>query len=113
MSDIGKTSILKIRIGEASKVYKEKKNRDRKIKIMDKYEHMKRFHHDLQLQVYMYDFMYVDTETITMEDYFPDTKTCVEKYRKISTTGTLPKHWLGFSYICSEDYELDLKFDET
>ena len=29
------------------------------------------------------------------------------------TSGTVPKHWIGFSYICSEDYELDQNFEDT
>ena len=33
--------------------------------------------------------------------------------KKISTTGPVPKHCLGFNYICSEYYELYLNFDET
>ena len=31
----------------------------------------------------------------------------------MSTSGPVPKNWLGFSYICSEYYELDLKRYET
>ena len=68
---------------------------------MDKYTQLKRFHNDQQLQVYMYDFMYVDPETVTMEDHFPATKPFFMNYKKISTPGPAPKHWLGFSYICS------------
>ena len=45
---------------------------------MDKYAQLKRFHHDHRLQVYMYANIYVDTETIPVEDYFPDTKMFVE-----------------------------------
>ena len=41
---------------------------------MDKYALMKRFHYDLRLQVYMYDFMYVNPETMAEEEYFPYTK---------------------------------------
>ena len=44
---------------------------------------MKRFHLDLQPQVYIYAFIYVDTEKIPAEDYFPDTKTFVENYNKM------------------------------
>ena len=33
---------------------------------MDKYSQMKRFNYDCQLQVFMYDFMYIDTETMSM-----------------------------------------------
>ena len=47
----------------------------------------------------MYDVMYVDTETISEEDYFPDTKTFVANHKKMSTSGPVPKKWLGFSYI--------------
>ena len=74
---------------------------------------MKRFNHDYQLQIYMYAFMYVDTETIPVEDYFTATKEIVENYKKISTPGPVPKHWLVFSYISSEGYDLDMNFDET
>ena len=31
----------------------------------------------------------------------------------MSTPGLVTKDWLGFSYIRSEDYELDVNFDET
>ena len=57
--------------------------------------------------------MYVDTNTMSVEDHFPATKTFVVDYKKISITGTVPKHWIGFSYILSEDYELAQNFDET
>ena len=39
----------------------------------------------------MYDFMYVDTETMPEEDYFAATKTFVEKYKKHLTPVPLPK----------------------
>ena len=32
---------------------------------------------------------------------------------KMSDPGTPPKHWIGFSYISIEDYELYPKFDDT
>ena len=66
---------------------------------MDKYAQLKRFFHDLRIQFYMYDFMYVDPKTMPVEDYFPATKTCVDNYKKMSTTGIVPKHWLGNSYL--------------
>ena len=31
----------------------------------------------------------------------------------MSSPETAPKNWLGFSYICSEYYELDLNIGET
>ena len=80
---------------------------------MDKYSLLRRFHHDLRLQFYMYDFMYVDTETIPVEDYFPDTQTSVDKYRKMSTPVPVSKHCLRFIYIRSEYYELDINLYET
>ena len=46
-----------------------------------------------------------------MEDHFPETKENVVDYKKISNPGPIPKHFLGFSYIRSEDYELDYSFD--
>ena len=77
---------------------------------MDKYAQLKRFYHYQQLQVYMYDFMYVDPQKIPIEGNFPATQTSVLNHKKISTTGTVSTHWLVFSYICSEDYELDRNF---
>ena len=35
---------------------------------MDKCAQLKRFHNDLRIQVYMYALIYVDPETITVED---------------------------------------------
>ena len=69
---------------------------------MDKYVLLKRFHHDLRLQVYRYEFMYVDTETMPVEDNFTATKMFVKNYKKISTPGPVTIYWLGFSYIRSE-----------
>ena len=40
---------------------------------MDKYAQLSRFHHDLLFQVYMYDLIYADPETMTLEDNFTDT----------------------------------------
>ena len=61
----------------------------------------------------MYDFMYIDPEKMEREEYFPATKMCVVYHKKISTPGSEPKHWLGSSYICSKDYELDLNVHVT
>ena len=88
------------------------KNRERAIKVMHKYAQLKRFHNNCQLQAYMNDFMYVDTKTMSVEDYFPYTF-FVYNYNKMSTPGPVPKHWIIFSYIRSEYYELDPNFDET
>ena len=49
---------------------------------MDKYAQLKCFRHERQLQVYMYAFMYVDPETMTVEGRFTATKTFVENYKK-------------------------------
>ena len=48
-----------------------------------------------------------------VEDHLPVTKIFVVDYKKISTTGPGPKHWLVFSYTLSEYYELDQNFDDT
>ena len=45
----------------------KRKTETERSKIMDKYTQLKMFHRDLQLQVNMYDFMCVDTETIPVE----------------------------------------------
>ena len=58
---------------------------------MDRYAQLKRFHHDCQIQVYMYAFMYVYPETIPMEEHFLSTKTFVVDYNKITTPGTVQK----------------------
>ena len=65
---------------------------------------MKRFHYELQLQFYMYAFMYIYPETTAEEDYFTATKIFVAYYKKMLTIGPVPKHWIGLSYIRSEDY---------
>ena len=82
-------------------------------KIMDKYAQLKKFHHDRRVQVYMYAFMYVYPDTIPLWGHFTATKTFVVNYKKMSTPGSVPKHWLGLNYICSEDYELDQNFYYT
>ena len=61
----------------------------------------------------MYAFTYVDFKTMSVDHYFSATKIFVGDYRKISTPGKLPKHLIGFGYICSKYYELDVKFDAT
>ena len=66
-----------------------------------KYSQLKRFCHDHQLQVYMYAFIYVYPQKMTVKDDFPATKTFVVNYKKISSQGQVPKHWHGFSYILS------------
>ena len=79
---------------------------------MYKYAQLKRFHCERRLQVYMPDLMYVDPETMPVEDHFPATKTYVVNRTKISAAGPVPKHCLAFSYIRAEDNELDYKFDD-
>ena len=59
--------MLKVLTDEASKGYKKKKHETKPSKIMYRYAKLKRFCRDRQLQVYMYVFMYVDTETIPVE----------------------------------------------
>ena len=66
--------MLKVITGEASKVYENLKTETERSKIMYKYAQLKRFHHDLQLQVYMYDFKYVDSEAFPVKDHFPAIK---------------------------------------
>ena len=78
----------------------------------DIYAQMKRFHNKHKLRIYMYDFMYADTETMSGGFYLQVTITFVEKYKKSLTPGPVPKYWIIFSYIRSEDYESDLNFDE-
>ena len=60
----------------------------------------------------MYAFMYVNPETILVEDYFTATQTFVENYGRISTPGPVPKCCFRFSFMCSEYYELDMNFDK-
>ena len=80
---------------------------------MDKYAQLNRLHHDRQLQVYMYSFMYVDPQKIPVKENFVATLNVSVNYKKMSIPGTVPKHQLIFSYICSEDYELDQNFHDT
>ena len=89
------------------------KHETKRSKTMDKYSLMKMFHCGHRRQVYTYAFVYVDPEIMPEKDYFLNTKTFVDNYKIISTPGPFLKHWLGFNYICSEDYGLDKNFDET
>ena len=82
------------------------------IKTMGKYTLMKRFHNYRWLQVFTYDFMYVDNKTVTEEDYLPSTSFIFENYNKESTIGPVSNHWIGFSYIYLKDYKLYLNFEE-
>ena len=41
---------------------------------------MNRFNYDFRLQVYMYDFIFVDTETMSEEDYLPNRFVFVKTY---------------------------------
>ena len=61
----------------------------------------------------MYAFMYVYPQIIPVEDHFPADKQFVVKYNKMSTPGPVPKYLLVFSYVRSEDYDLDQKFNAT
>ena len=95
--------------GETTKGYKRKTDTEQ-LKTMDKYELMKMLHYYCR-SIYMYAFMYIDPETMIQEDYFPDTKTFVAKYKRRSTPIIVPKKWIELSYINSKDYELYLNFD--
>ena len=106
-------NMSKVLTGESSKGYKKKQVETEWSKIMYNCSQLNMFHHDCQLQFYMYAFMYVDTETIPVEGHFPATKICVVNYKKISTPGTVPKHCLGFSYMHLEHYELYQNFNDT
>ena len=64
---------------------------------MYKYAQLMGFQQDRRLQFYMYDFMYVDPQTMPTEDHFPAIKSFVVNYKKISTPGPIPKHWIVFS----------------
>ena len=59
--------MLEIITGEASKRYKKEKSETERSKTIDRYAQMKRFHYYRWVQVYMYDFMYTDTETMEEE----------------------------------------------
>ena len=80
---------------------------------MDKYAQLNRFHNNRQLQVYMYNFMYVYPEMIPVDDHFPDAKNFVDNYKKMSTPGSVPNHFIVYSHIRSEYYELYQNFDDT
>ena len=101
---------MKVPTGEASEGSKIIIKETERSKFMDKYAQLKRFHNDLQLQVYMYAFMYADPGKFSVEDHFPDTKHFALNYNNNSIPGTVPKYWLGFSYIRSEYYEFYQNF---
>ena len=49
---------------------------------MAKYPLLKRSHHECRLKVYMHAFMYVNSKTMPVEDYFTDTKQIWRTKRK-------------------------------
>ena len=65
--------------------------------MMYKYAQLKRFHHECQLQVYMYALVYLDPNTMTAEGKFYDTRKTVVNYKKMSTLGPILRFYLGFS----------------
>ena len=97
-------NILKVLTVESSKGCNNNKTETERSIIMDKYAQLNRFHHA---------FMYVDPQKMPVEEHFPATKIAVTNYKKILTPGPVPKYWLEFSYIHSEDYELDQNSDDT
>ena len=76
---------MKVLTVEAPKGYKKEKLETERSKIMYKYAQLKRFHPNQGIQVYMYDFMYADPEKMPAEDHFPDKKSFVVNYKKMST----------------------------
>ena len=62
--------MLKVITDEISKGYERKKWETELLK-KDKYALLKTFYCGWQLQVYLYAFMYIDPDTIPLEDYFP------------------------------------------
>ena len=70
------------------KVIKRKTDTEQS-KNMYKYAQLNRLHRDRRPQVYMYDFMYVDTDTFPVEDNFPATKTFFESFNSRISTKTL------------------------
>ena len=68
---------------------------------MDKYAQLKRFYRDHRLQVYMYNFVYVDPQKMPVGDHLAATKIFFVNYNKMATPLIFPKHCLVFSYIRS------------
>ena len=56
--------MLEIMTGEISKGCEWKNIIHNDKKTIDKYSQIKRFNHNFWIQVYMYDFMYIGTDTI-------------------------------------------------
>ena len=52
---------------------------------MDKYAQLNRFHHNRQLQVYMYALMYVDTETMPVEEHFTSQSNVCEPQENVNS----------------------------
>ena len=74
---------------------------------------MKMFHYYCQLYVDIFAFMYVDLDAVLKEEFFIPTRKIVANYNIMSTPALVSKYCLRFSYICSEEYDLDLNFNET
>ena len=65
---------MKVLTGEASKGYTNKNTDKEQSKVVYKYVQLNMFHNNCRLQVYMYAFMYVYPETISVADHFPSKK---------------------------------------
>ena len=75
----------------------KKKTETERSKLMYRYAQLNRFRCECQRHINIYTFIHIDPQTMPVEYHFPSTKTFVVKYKKISTPGTVPKQWLGFS----------------
>ena len=74
----------------------KKKNQRQNDKKKDKYAQIKRFHYERWLQVYMYDFMYVDPEKMKEDEYYHTQIYLLETTRRYQLQDQSPKVCLEF-----------------
>ena len=80
MSDIGFKNFEDSYRWSIKRLFKKKIHKDKNIY---KYEQHNKFHHDHQLLVYTYDYLYVYTEKILMKDYLQLQKHLLITTRKV------------------------------
>ena len=96
LEDMVGNGILEVLNKKSPKGYKRKKYDEEQLKTIIKYSQINRFHNYYRIQVKMRGFVYVYLETTPDKDYFPCARKFAKNYKKISTTGPMPKLWLDF-----------------
>ena len=104
--------MLGVIIGEASKGYKKKNQRQKYQKQWINKDYWRGFIMTADFNLaWILSFMYILRQC--QRSTILQLQNIVDNYKKISTPVPVPKHCRGFSFIHSGDYELDMNCDKT